>query len=60
MSDNLKVFVDCFRDGQLIRTYDFLIPASLASPPVPDHQKLIQDAKENLSSGSNLTLGARA
>lgn len=43
------IYVDCLRDGKLIRTYDFLSPATLGpSAPSTDEQLILQ-AKENLS-----------
>ena len=49
MRDDITMYVDCLRDGKLIRTYDFLCPASLASPATPDGEQLILGAKGNLS-----------
>lgn len=49
MSSATKMHVDCLRDGKLIRTYDFLCPASLATPSSPDSEELILEAKGNLS-----------
>ena len=44
------VFVDCMLDDNVIRTYDFLCPASLGAPPVlPPNDHFIQQAKSNLS-----------
>jgi hypothetical protein len=50
MSGDVTIFVDCMRDGELIRMYDFLCPASLAGPPVlPPDESSIEQAKTNLS-----------
>jgi len=50
MRDDITIFVDCKRDGEVIRTYDFLCPASQASPPVlPPDDHFIEQAKTNLS-----------
>jgi hypothetical protein len=49
MRSDFTIYVDCLRDGKLIRTYDFLYPASLAAPASPDTEQLILEAKENLS-----------
>lgn len=50
MRNDLTIYVDCLRDGRLIRTYDFLCPASLAFPPLPPaDEKLILEAKSNLT-----------
>jgi hypothetical protein len=50
MSGDVTIFVDCMRDGELIRTYDFLCPASQAGPPVlPPDESFIVQAKTNLS-----------
>ena len=50
MSGHVTIFVDCLRDGKVIRTYDFLCPATLAKPPVlPSNDHLIEEAKTNLS-----------
>jgi hypothetical protein len=49
MRGDTKIYVDCLRDGKLIRTYDFLCPASLAAPASPDGEELILEAKGNLS-----------
>jgi hypothetical protein len=51
MRNDMTIYVDCLRDGKLIRTYDFLCPASLGLPPSPPpHEQLILEAKGNLSS----------
>jgi hypothetical protein len=49
MARDLTVFVDCVRGNEIIRTYDFLVPATLAGPPIPDPDKLIMEAKTNLT-----------
>jgi hypothetical protein len=50
MSDDITIFVDCMCDGKVIRTYEFLCPASLAAPPViPPDAHFIEQAKTNLS-----------
>lgn len=50
MRDDITIFVDCSRDGNVIRTYDFLCPASSAAPPVlPPSDHFIEQAKTNLT-----------
>jgi hypothetical protein len=49
MRSGVKMYVDCLREGKLIRTYDFLCPASQAVPATPDGEHLILEAKGNLS-----------
>jgi hypothetical protein len=50
MFSDITIFVDCMRDGKIIRTYDFRCPASLGAPPVlPPHDHFIEHAKTNLS-----------
>jgi len=50
MSGDDTRFVDCMRDGELIRTYDLLCPASQAGPPVlPPDEYFIEQGKTNLS-----------
>jgi hypothetical protein len=45
MRDDMTIFVDCLRDGNVIRIYDFLCPASLATPPVvPPNDHFIEQA----------------
>ena len=49
MKGDTTIYVDCLRSGELIRTYDFLCPATLGpSAPSADEQ-LVAQAKENLS-----------
>lgn len=44
------VFVDCIRQGKLLRTYDFLVPATIGAPPaMPPTEHFIGEAKHNLS-----------
>jgi hypothetical protein len=50
MRNDTAIYVDCLRDGMLIRTYDFLCPASLVLPaPPPADETLIHEEKGNLS-----------
>jgi hypothetical protein len=49
MSVDTTIFVDCFRDGTLMRTYDFLCPATLGPTTPPRDEDLILEAKNNLS-----------
>lgn len=50
MSKDITIFVDCMLNGKLVRTYDFLCPASLAGSPVlPPDDHFIEEAKTNLS-----------
>jgi hypothetical protein len=49
MRSEATVYVDCLRDGKLVRTYVFLCPASLAAPALPDGERVVLEAKENLS-----------
>ena len=49
MRDDTKIYVDCLRDGKLIRASDFLCPASLAATASSDGEKLILEAKGNLT-----------
>jgi hypothetical protein len=50
MRNDTTIYVDCLRDGKLIRTYDFLRPASLGLPaPPPVDEMLILEAKSNLT-----------
>jgi hypothetical protein len=50
MGNHTTTYVDCFRDGKLITTYEFLCPGSLALPPQPPaNEKLILEAKTNLT-----------
>jgi hypothetical protein len=44
-----KVFVKCWRRSQLLATYEFRVPASLAAPPLFDTVELISDAKSQLT-----------
>ena len=48
-----KVFVECRRRGELIATYDFGFPATLAAPPeMPNQEQLVDQAKDNLTNES--------
>lgn len=49
MSGGMTIFVDCFRAATLIRTYDFLCPATLGPTTTPRDEELILEAKNNLS-----------
>ena len=49
MRGNTTIYVDCLRDGMLIRTYDFLCPATLGPSAPPADEQLILQAKDNLS-----------
>lgn len=46
---NLFVMVRCWKGGSLLATYDFVVPGSLAAPAVLNQEKLIAEAKENLT-----------
>jgi hypothetical protein len=43
------VHVKCWRGGQLLADYEFLVPGSAASPPIPDRDMLIAEAQSNLT-----------
>jgi hypothetical protein len=44
------VFVDCVREGKVLRTYDFLVPATIGGPSeVLPTEHFIGEAKYNLS-----------
>jgi hypothetical protein len=49
VSAGRTIFVDCFRDGTLIRTYDFLCPATVGPTTPPRDEELISLARTNLS-----------
>ncbi len=49
MKDGTAAYVDCFRDGKLIRTYDFLCPVGQVPTARTPDEVLIQEAKNNLS-----------
>jgi hypothetical protein len=44
-----KARVDCRRNGESIRTYDFGLPESLGLTVPPSRQSLIDQAKDNLT-----------
>jgi len=44
-----SAFVDCRRNGQSIRTYDFGLPESLGLTVPPSRQTVIDQAKSNLT-----------
>jgi hypothetical protein len=44
-----KALVDCRRNGQSIRTYDFGLPESSGLTALPSKQELIDVAKSNLT-----------
>lgn len=51
MSEGDKTaYVKCVQDGRLLRTYDFLCPASGAGWTAPSDAHLINQAKTNLTS----------
>lgn len=49
MTADHTIFVDCIREGTLIRTYDFLCPGTVGPTAPPSDEELIRGAKENLS-----------
>ncbi len=49
MRGGTTIYVDCLRDGKLIRTYDFLCPATLGPSAPPTDEQLILQAKGNIS-----------
>jgi hypothetical protein len=49
MRDDTTIYADCLRDGKVIRTYDFLCPATLGPSAPPSNEQLISEAKNNLS-----------
>ena len=44
-----KILVDCRRNGESIRVYDFGLPESLGLTVSPSKQELIDQAKSNLT-----------
>lgn len=44
-----QILVDCWHDDKLIRAYDFGATISVAGPVMPPYEKLIGDAKTNLT-----------
>jgi hypothetical protein len=44
-----KIFVDCFRAGEFVVSYDFGIPQPIMPGLPPDVDQLIDEAKTNLS-----------
>jgi hypothetical protein len=49
MTAEHTVYVDCLHEGKVIRTYDFLCPATLGPTLPPSDETLIKEAKVNLS-----------
>ncbi|UNC16582.1 hypothetical protein FE249_20660 (plasmid) [Acidiphilium multivorum] len=49
MRNGSTVFVDCIIDGNIIRTYDFLVPYTTVPGIPPSDGELISEAKNNLS-----------
>ncbi|MET4071537.1 hypothetical protein ABID58_006351 [Bradyrhizobium sp. S3.2.6] len=51
MSDGTTVYVDCYRDGKLIASYDFLVPHVFDPRRMrgPSDEELIGQAKDNPS-----------
>ena len=49
MSDVKKILVDCRRNGESIRVYDFGWPIGMVPGPPPDRNSLIDEAKSNLT-----------
>lgn len=49
MRDDTTIYVNCLRDGKVIRTYDFLCPATLGPSAPQSDEQLILQAKTSLS-----------
>ena len=47
--DVKKIFVDCRRDGRSLRIYEFGWPIAVVPGPSPERNKLIDEAKNNLT-----------
>jgi hypothetical protein len=49
MSSVKQVFVNCLRDGQVIASYQFAYGETQGPSQPPNHQRLIAEAKTNLT-----------
>ena len=43
------LIVECWKDGEILAAYPFIIPPSLGAPPVFDPEELVAEAKVYLT-----------
>jgi len=44
-----KFIVDCIKDGDVFVSYEFGVPGTLAAPPQPNQQEILDEAKTTLA-----------
>lgn len=49
MTFNRTVYIKCWQGSRLLRTYDFLVGGSQASPPIIEPDTLKAEARSNLT-----------